>query len=213
MRAKLGAAKDLAEFVAFLKSSDIKYSANEAVRGAEQLPLASLDRISQMKDGQSMFSVVPGGVSVLYLAGSRSQPVDEQRAVPAIEQFLLNSRKRKLVEDDLKALRGGSKIEYVGTYAADAAKAVIRGDVVDLDPRHVGQVGRTTTGGEDIERISTVGTAADDDCADPAAGCVSRTADRGRADSGEAGGDAERYDIGQRPQGHEIGRGAHRRAL
>jgi len=70
-----------------------------------------------------MFSVVPGGVSVLYLAGSRSQPVDEQRAVPAIEQFLLNSRKRKLVEDDLKALRSGSKIEYVGTYAADAAKA------------------------------------------------------------------------------------------
>ena len=123
LRAKLGAAKDLAEFVAFLKSSDIKYSANEAVRGAEQLPLASLDRISQMKDGQSMFSVVPGGVSVLYLAGSRSQPVDEQRAVPAIEQFLLNSRKRKLVEDDLKALRSGSKIEYVGTYAADAAKA------------------------------------------------------------------------------------------
>jgi len=123
LRAKLAAAKDLAEFVAFLKANDYKYTANEAVRGAEQLPLASLDRIAQMKDGQSMFSVAPNGVSVLYLAGSRSQPVDEQRAVPAIEQFLLNNRKRKLVEDDLKSLRSASKIEYVGTYAADAAKA------------------------------------------------------------------------------------------
>ena len=123
LRTKLAAAKDLAEFAAFLKANDFRYTANEAVRGAEQLPLASLDRIAQMKDGQSMFTVVPGGASVLYLAGSRSQPVDEQRAVPAIEQFLLNGRKRKLVEDDLKALRSSSKVEYVGTYAADAAKA------------------------------------------------------------------------------------------
>ena len=123
LRAKLAAAKDLAEFIAFLKANDFRYTANEAVRGAEQLPLSSLDRIAQMKDGQSLFTVAPAGVSVLYLAGSRSQPVDEQRAVPAIEQFLLNNRKRKLVEDDLKALRSASKIEYVGTYAAEAAKA------------------------------------------------------------------------------------------
>ena len=123
LRAKLAAAKDLAEFAAFLKANDFKFTANEAVRGAEQLPLASLDKIAQMKDGQSMFTVTPGGVSVLYLAGSRSQPVDEQRAVPAIEQFLLNGRKRKLIEDDLKALLSSSKIEYVGTYAEEAAKA------------------------------------------------------------------------------------------
>lgn len=123
LRAKLSAAKDLAEFAAYLKANDFRFTANEAVRAAEQLPLASLDRIAQMKDGQSLFTVVPAGVSVLFLAGSRSQPVDEQRAVPAIEQFLLNNRKRKLVEDDLKALRSASKIEYVGTYATDAAKA------------------------------------------------------------------------------------------
>jgi hypothetical protein len=39
--------------------------------------------------------------------GSRSQPVERGAGAPAIEQFLLNDRKRKLVEDDLKALRGG----------------------------------------------------------------------------------------------------------
>ena len=45
------------------------------------------------------------------------------RATPAIEQFLLNDRKRKVVGDDLKALRKSAKIEYVGTYAADAKAA------------------------------------------------------------------------------------------
>ena len=50
---------------------------------------------------------------------SRSQPVNLQAATPAIEQYLLNERKRKLVADDLRALRGAAKIEYVGDYAAN----------------------------------------------------------------------------------------------
>ncbi|MEO7336937.1 MAG: EpsD family peptidyl-prolyl cis-trans isomerase [Caldimonas sp.] len=123
LRSKLSAAKDLAEFAAYLKANNFPFTVNEAARGAEQLPLASLDRIAKMQDGQSMFTPAPGGVSVLYLAGSRSQPVDEQRAVPAIEQFLLNERKRKIIEDDIKALRSSAKVEYVGAYATDPATA------------------------------------------------------------------------------------------
>lgn len=123
LRAKLTSSKDLADFANYLKANDFKFTANEAARGAEQLPLTSLDRIAQMQDGQSMFTPTPAGVNVLYLAGSRSQPVDEQRAVPAIEQFLLNERKRKLIDDDLKALRASAKVEYVGTYALDPAAA------------------------------------------------------------------------------------------
>ena len=48
--------------------------------------------------------------SVVVLAGSRSQPVGEEQARPAIEQFLLNDRKRKLIEDDVKAMRGAAKV-------------------------------------------------------------------------------------------------------
>jgi len=124
LRAKLAVAKDLPEFLNFLKSGDIKFAANQVVRAAEQLPMASVDKFAALKDGQSVFNAVPGGVQILFLAGSRSQPVDEQRAVPAIEQFLLNERKRKVVEDDLKALRAAAKIEYVGEYAKGGAKEV-----------------------------------------------------------------------------------------
>ena len=76
-----------------------------------------------MKDGQAIFNVRPGGVQIISLAASRSQPVTLAQATPAIEQFLLNERKRKLVADDLQALRAAAKIEYLGDFAADAARS------------------------------------------------------------------------------------------
>ena len=124
LEAKLKAAKDVPEFLAYLKAKDYKFNANQVVRAAEQLPLASLDKFAALKDGQSLFNPIPGGAQVVILVGSRSQPVDEQRAVPIVEQFLLNERKRKVVEDDLKALRSASKIEYVGDYAKGGVREV-----------------------------------------------------------------------------------------
>jgi hypothetical protein len=53
--------------------------------------------------------------------------VTEEQARPAIEQYLLNERKRKLVEDDVKALRAAAKIEYVGKFAEAAASAPAAG--------------------------------------------------------------------------------------
>ncbi len=124
LRARLEASKDMPEFVAFLKANDYKFGGGEAVRAAEQLPLASLDKFAQMKDGQTIFNATPVGAQVILLAGSRREPVAEPQAVPMIEQFLLNERKRKLVEDDMKALRAAAKIEYIGEFAKDAPKPV-----------------------------------------------------------------------------------------
>jgi hypothetical protein len=103
-------------FVEYLKANNIRFAGSQAVRPAEQLPLTSLAAIAKMKDGQAIFNAVPKGALVVILASSRSEPVDEARAKPAIEQFLLNERKRKVIDDDLKALRSASKIEYVGDF-------------------------------------------------------------------------------------------------
>jgi hypothetical protein len=59
----------------------------------------------------------------MVLVSSRPQPVDEERAARAIEQFLHNDQKRKLLSDDLKALRAAAKIEYLGKYSAAAPAA------------------------------------------------------------------------------------------
>lgn len=120
IRAKLQVAKSMNEFAEFLKANDFRFVGNQAVRAAEQLPLAGLDAISHMKDGDSAISQTPTGLTVLFLAGSRSQPVDEARAKPAIEAFLANQRKGELVQKDIKAMRDAAKIEYVGKFAEGA---------------------------------------------------------------------------------------------
>lgn len=123
LREKLAAAKNVAEFVEWLKANEYRFSGNQAVRAAEQLPLNSLESFARMKDGQAAIVPAANGAQVIVLAGSRSQPINEEQARPAIEQFILNERKRKLIEDDVKALRAVAKIEYVGKFAEGAASA------------------------------------------------------------------------------------------
>ncbi len=120
LRERLAAVKSINEFVDYLKSNDFRFAANQAVRSAEQLPLNGLETLSRMKDGQATVTQGAAGLQVLVLAGSRSQPVSEDQARPAIEQYLLNERKRKLIEDDLKALRASATIEYQGKFADGA---------------------------------------------------------------------------------------------
>ena len=123
LRSQLTGSKSINDFVEYLKANDFRFSGNQAVRAAEQLPLASLSTFAALKDGQALLNTTPTGAQVIVLAGSRSQPVTLQQATPAIEQFLLNERKRDIIAKDLKAMRDGAKIEYVGKYAEAAASA------------------------------------------------------------------------------------------
>jgi len=118
----LASAKTFADFAAQLKAGGYKFVGGEAVRAAEQLPLTAVEQFAKLKDGQTIFTARPGGVQVVHLVRSQMQPVDEEKAVPAIQQFLLNQRKRKLIADDLHALRSAAKIDYLGDFAADAVR-------------------------------------------------------------------------------------------
>jgi EpsD family peptidyl-prolyl cis-trans isomerase len=119
VKAALQGAKSFAIFMDWLKANGYKFQATEGVRSAEQLPLASVDQFANLKDGQAVFVARPNGARVIHLVNSRSQPVTLERATPVIEQFLLNDRKRRLIADDIRALRSAAKIEYVGEYAAN----------------------------------------------------------------------------------------------
>jgi EpsD family peptidyl-prolyl cis-trans isomerase len=117
LRTQLEAARNINEFLDYLKLNDFRFSTSQAVRAAEQLPLPSLGTFSAMKDGQAILNVTPNGAQVIFLAGSRLQPVTMEQATAAIEQFLLNERKRDILIKEIKALRDAAKIEYVGKYA------------------------------------------------------------------------------------------------
>lgn len=123
LRARLTAAKTVDEFVAYLKAANFRFGGNQAVRPAEQLPLNLLDAFAGMKDGQAMLVPSASGAQVVVLTSSRLEPVDEPVAKPAIEAYLHNDAKRKLVDANLKSMRSEAKIEYVGKFAEAAVAA------------------------------------------------------------------------------------------
>lgn len=114
-------AQSTSDFLDYLRSNNIRFAVNQASRAAEQLPLSMLEAFHGMKDGQALLVPSDTGAQAIVLVASREAPVDEARARPAIEQYLTNERKRRVVEQELKALRDGAEIEYVGKYAEAAA--------------------------------------------------------------------------------------------
>lgn len=117
LRESLQSAKLPVDVAEALRADGFKFSGSQSVRAAEQVPLDQLSQLERLRDGQFIITPTSTGARVVVLLASRAQPIDEARAAPAIEQFLLNDRKRKLVAQDLKALRSEAKIEYVGKYA------------------------------------------------------------------------------------------------
>lgn len=123
---KLRAARNLGEFAEHLKAQGLKFTGNQAVRSAEQLPLSGIDQLARMKDGEATLQPTPTGANVLVVVASQKMPLTLEQATPMIEQFLLTDRRRKALEDDAKSLRAGARIEYVGKFAEPAPKPAQR---------------------------------------------------------------------------------------
>lgn len=118
--AKGGSLRDIA---AWLKSRDIGFIPGSGVRAAEQLPFEHLDVMQAMKDGEIRVFEERGGIQVIRVVASKAAPVDEASAAPKIQQFLFNQRSAEAITREMKRIRDGAKIEYVGEFAMTAAEA------------------------------------------------------------------------------------------
>jgi EpsD family peptidyl-prolyl cis-trans isomerase len=123
LRAKLEAAKDINEFIEYLKANNFRHGGNQAVRTPEQLPEDVSTKLAAMKKGESVFTPIPNGARIVVVADVREQPVDETRSRQPIEQILQNERKRRMVEDDIQALRKAAEVKYLGDYASGPGAA------------------------------------------------------------------------------------------
>jgi EpsD family peptidyl-prolyl cis-trans isomerase len=117
------AAKNAEDLRKQLAAANLKFSSRVITQPAEALPLNLIDRIAALNEGQSLAIPTPNGVNVVFVNTAKSQPVTLEQAKPAIEQFLLNERKRKILGDEAKRLRDGATIAYQGQFAAAAASA------------------------------------------------------------------------------------------
>lgn len=134
VRAKAQVITDAADFSNFLRAKNVRFEFNQAVRPAEQLPLGGLQTFSRMKAGDTLVNTRPQGLQVVALASARPEPVDIAHARGAIEQFLQNRQKTQIVNDDLKALRTASSIQYLGEFA-ESSKNAASSPASEADPK------------------------------------------------------------------------------
>lgn len=117
----LSGTKSLEEFAGKLKKENIVFKAATAVKGAEDLPTVLLPKFYKMAKGEVAIIPAGGSLSVLQLQDFQEQPLTEEQAKPIIGNFLLEQKRKTLLEAEMKKLRDAAKIEYLGAYA-DAGK-------------------------------------------------------------------------------------------
>jgi EpsD family peptidyl-prolyl cis-trans isomerase len=123
LREQVAKAKSMKEIAVWLQAQKIPFQPNVGARAAEQVPMEMLAGLQKMKDGDIQVFSSAGAFSVVRVAASKSEPVSEEKATPLIQQFLFNRKSGEAVIAEMKSLKSGAKIEYLGEFAADLAEA------------------------------------------------------------------------------------------
>lgn len=103
----------------WLKGQGAQFSANAAVKPAEQLPLEMLPKLSVLQNGQRLVVNTPQAVLVLEVVNSQMKPVDQATALPQVKGFLAKQRATDALQDKMKQLRETAKIDYIGQLKPD----------------------------------------------------------------------------------------------
>lgn len=114
---QMKAAKSAQHVIEWIRKQGLPVRDARNTTPAEALPLSMLDRFAAMKVGQAMVLPGAGSIRFIILENAVSEPKTFQEAKPVIEQYLGNDSKRKAVENDIKALRQASQIEYTPKFA------------------------------------------------------------------------------------------------
>lgn len=121
LQAKIPTLRTADELASVLKAANIRFAGRNVTQAPENIPMGFLDQLAKVEEGKWIVVATPNGLNAALLASAKPAPVTEEAAKKAIEQFILADRKRKLVADSIKQLRGSAKIEYVGQFATAAS--------------------------------------------------------------------------------------------
>ncbi len=117
LAAKAASARSADELQTALRTAGIRFAARQITQAPENMPLGVVDQVASLGEGKSLVMPTPSGFNVVFVSAAKPAVVTEEQAKPAIEAFLLNERKRKLVEEGIKALRKDAKVQYMGQFA------------------------------------------------------------------------------------------------
>jgi EpsD family peptidyl-prolyl cis-trans isomerase len=97
-----------------LASEQLPNNARRLNLAAEEVPLAALERLASLKEGQTLVLPHPQGLRLLTVLSSSPAPLERDAATRAIRAFMLNERKAELARTGLQTLRQQASISYKG---------------------------------------------------------------------------------------------------
>ncbi|MBI3043019.1 MAG: peptidyl-prolyl cis-trans isomerase, EpsD family [Betaproteobacteria bacterium] len=119
LKAAVAGAQSLYDVRAWLESRKLPFHVGVyGSRPAEQIPLAMLPLLLEMRSGQIAVLQAPRGASVIQLLQSREAPLSERQAMPIIERYLLNRKRIEVGQAEVRKLREHARIDYVGEFKA-----------------------------------------------------------------------------------------------
>lgn len=104
--------RSIDELALALKASKIDFRGSQGTRNAEQAPMELLEFLNGMKLARIYKNPkAPAGLLSLFaMQQSTREPVTEEHAAPAIEQYLVNQRKNALINSEAEELRGRGSV-------------------------------------------------------------------------------------------------------
>jgi EpsD family peptidyl-prolyl cis-trans isomerase len=105
-----------------LRESHLRFTSRQITVSPEDVPLALLGKLAEMREGQSVMLAQPAAARVLTVVSVTPAPLTREAARPAIQVYLTNEHKRQTVLQALKETRESARIEYRGKFAQAASQ-------------------------------------------------------------------------------------------
>jgi EpsD family peptidyl-prolyl cis-trans isomerase len=117
---RLASRHPLAEIASWLASENARFSQQDVLRAAEQVPLEALRKLHLLGEGQTAIFEAPQALYAYQLLGFQSAPLDLAAATPLIASHLARQEGDRVMRAELQMLRASASIEVFGPPTARA---------------------------------------------------------------------------------------------
>lgn len=123
LRARAGSAGDISGVARWLDDRSVAFGRRRSTQTADALPMEVAREFHAMRIGTIAVIAAPRAIQVVQLRATQPQPLRLEQASPIIARYLRGQRRRTVLHNDLAELRGKSRIERLGEFAAGDAGA------------------------------------------------------------------------------------------
>lgn len=115
--ATLKTIKDINQVATWLRDNNYPFTVNSNVKAAEELPMALLNKLQGLRDGEMLFVPNDKTFNILQISASKTEPISRSKATAIIEQYFFNQNKNNLAKKEMLALNEKASIEFVGAFS------------------------------------------------------------------------------------------------